>query len=187
MSPGVVQTVRDREIAQRQGGKRVPTRSSRCRLPFPRRPPADRRDDGASAVEFALVLPLLMLFLFGIIQYGYGLFQLQALTATVDEAAKRASTGLTTCQVFRDDLVDLAGNNGLDQAAVEHLEVDWISQYGGPSTLPDLLGQVRVLVRFEPFDIGIPFVPFPDEITRVKTAPMQSILNPDLLACDLDV
>ncbi len=40
----------------------------------------DRRETGAAAVEFALVLPLLMLIIFGIIQFGFVMAQSAALS-----------------------------------------------------------------------------------------------------------
>ena len=60
--------------------------------------PADRStgpssDRGAAAVEFALVLPVLMLFLFGIIQYGYGLLQLQAFNSALSDASRTSLRG----------------------------------------------------------------------------------------------
>ena len=53
----------------------------------------ERTEDGAVALEFALILPVLLLFLFGVIQYGYGLFQLQSFSAALNEASRTASTG----------------------------------------------------------------------------------------------
>lgn len=51
-----------------------------------------RRDEsGASAVEFALVLPLLMLLLFGIISYGVMLSFRQSLSQAAAEGARAAA------------------------------------------------------------------------------------------------
>lgn len=54
-----------------------------------------RRDDtGAAAVEFALVLPLLLLLVFGIISYGYMLSFRQALSQGAAEGARAAAVAL---------------------------------------------------------------------------------------------
>lgn len=50
-----------------------------------------RRDDGASAVEFALVLLLLMLLLTGIIQFGWTFFQYLQVEHAAREGARWAS------------------------------------------------------------------------------------------------
>jgi Flp pilus assembly protein TadG len=56
-----------------------------------------RRDDsGASAVEFALVLPLLVLLLFGIISYGVMLSFRQSLSQAAAEGARAAAVTFVT-------------------------------------------------------------------------------------------
>jgi Flp pilus assembly pilin Flp len=58
-----------------------------CREGHPRR----RTDNGAAAVEFALVLPLLVLLLFGIISYGVMLSFRQSLSQAAAEGARAAA------------------------------------------------------------------------------------------------
>ena len=56
-----------------------------------------RRDQGgAAAVEFALILPILLLLLFGLIQYGYYFYAMQAGSSAVGDAARRIAVG--NCQ-----------------------------------------------------------------------------------------
>lgn len=47
-----------------------------------------RKDDGANLVEFALVLPLLTLFLFGIVQFGLAYDQKQSVNSAAREGAR---------------------------------------------------------------------------------------------------
>ena len=47
-----------------------------------------KREEGAAAVEFALVLPLLMLILFGIIEFGFALYNKEVITNASREAAR---------------------------------------------------------------------------------------------------
>jgi hypothetical protein len=141
------------------------------------------RDRGAAAVEFALLLPLLMMFLFGIIQYGFGLFQLQAFNSSLGDATQVAAKGITNCGLFPGVLKNLADDNGLDPADVSGIKVDWQTADGGPSSTPVQLGQVQVTAEFKPFKLGLPFVPFPDTITRTQTATVQNVaLDSDGLA-----
>ncbi len=51
------------------------------------------REDGASAVEFALVLPILVLLLFGIMQFGIILAANQGLEAAAREGGRLAAVG----------------------------------------------------------------------------------------------
>jgi len=56
------------------------------------------RDDGAAAVEFALVAPILILLIFGIIAFGMGFYTQQGAAAAAREAARRAAVGsITSC------------------------------------------------------------------------------------------
>jgi hypothetical protein len=138
-------------------------------------------DTGAVAVEFALLLPLLMMFLFGIIQYGYGLFQLQTFNSTVSDSARSLATGITSCPSFNSTLDSLVSGNGLDPADVSDVRVQWVNSDG--STLPQRLGYAKLTVSYKPFKIGIPFVPFPNEFTETRTVAIQDIGNSSLTGC----
>jgi Flp pilus assembly protein TadG len=58
-----------------------------------------RRDEGASAVEFALVAFILVLLLFGIIQFGYLFFQWLETTHAAREGVRWAALGHSEAQV----------------------------------------------------------------------------------------
>src|SRR6476660_9197982 len=55
-----------------------------------------RGEGGAAAVEFALVMPLLLVLVFGIIQYGWYFYAMQAGSSAVGDAARRVAVG--NCQ-----------------------------------------------------------------------------------------
>jgi len=147
------------------------------------RPGSPGSDAGAAAVEFALLLPLLMMFLFGVIQYGYGLFQLQIFNSTVADASRVLATGIGSCPGFTAVVTDLAGTDGLDPRAVSHVTVHWLDPDGHPLPQAQRLGFARVTASYQPFRIGLPFLPFPAEFTRSRTVTVQDIGQPGLPGC----
>ena len=54
-------------------------------------PPTLRREDGAAAVEFALIAGVLAMLIFGMLQFGLAFFQLQNLRAATREGARLAA------------------------------------------------------------------------------------------------
>jgi Tfp pilus assembly protein PilX len=50
-----------------------------------------RRDDGAAAVEFALIVGLLAMLVFGLLEYGLAFWQVQNLRAAAREGARVAA------------------------------------------------------------------------------------------------
>jgi Flp pilus assembly protein TadG len=52
-----------------------------------------RREDGASAVEMALLAPLLFILVFGIIEFGFAFLQVQSIRAAVREGGRAAAVG----------------------------------------------------------------------------------------------
>ena len=57
------------------------------------------RQDGAAAVEFALIVGVLAMLIFGMLQYGLAFFQLQNLRAATREGARAGAVGATVAQV----------------------------------------------------------------------------------------
>jgi Flp pilus assembly protein TadG len=141
----------------------------------------DQRDQGAAAVEFALVSVLLFTLLFGILQYGYGFFQMQATAATAGDAARLAVAGLydqgplNGCVAFGNAVAQNAEDNGLPPGAVQQVKVTWADLSGGATAQRG--GTATVQVTITPTDLKYPFVPFPDTITRSLTAMVENVGN----------
>jgi Flp pilus assembly protein TadG len=57
------------------------------------------REDGAAAVEFALIVGVLAMLIFGMLQFGVAFFQLQNLRAAAREGARVGAVGGTVDQV----------------------------------------------------------------------------------------
>ena len=94
-----------------------------------------RRDVGAAAVEMALVLPLLMLVLCGIIDFGR-MFNAQiTLTQAAREGARAAAYGQTTSDITT--RVTTAGNNMVG------LTIDT------PTVCPNAEGVAKVTVNYK--------------------------------------
>jgi Flp pilus assembly protein TadG len=58
-----------------------------------RRTRRSRREQGASAVELALLFPVLAIFLFGIIEFGIAFLQVQSIRTGVREGGRVAAVG----------------------------------------------------------------------------------------------
>lgn len=76
----------------------------------------DRADRGAAAVEFALIMPILLLLVFGIISYGYMLSFRQAISQAAAEGARAAAVAQVSAD--RDDNAVDAVNEALDSYGV---------------------------------------------------------------------
>lgn len=57
------------------------------------------REEGAAAVEFALIVGLLAMLVFGMMEYGLALWQVQNLRSATREGARVAAVGGTTAQI----------------------------------------------------------------------------------------
>lgn len=55
-----------------------------------------RREEGASAVEFALIAPLLFMVVFGILYFGVAFMKMQNLRSAVREGGRAAAVGAPT-------------------------------------------------------------------------------------------
>jgi Flp pilus assembly protein TadG len=114
-------------------------------------------DRGAVAVEFVLVLPVFLLLIFGLIQYGWYFFQVQNGAFAVREAARQAAVGS----------LDTAGLQawvpgrvtGADPASITTEVCFTDTDSSDDLTVGD---QISVSVDYLAQDFGFPFVPFPD-------------------------
>jgi Flp pilus assembly protein TadG len=75
-----------------------------------------RREEGAAAVEFALIVGVLCMLLFGMLQFGLAFFQLQNLRAAAREGARIGAVGATDTEIRQRvqdaSSGDIPANNG---------------------------------------------------------------------------
>ncbi|MGH2661047.1 MAG: TadE/TadG family type IV pilus assembly protein [Actinomycetota bacterium] len=113
------------------------------------------REDGVAATEFALILPVLALLLFGTIEFGRVLSQYQVYQGAAREGARCAAVASTSDCVIQDEIDQAATPYDPEKdAAIEVLE-------GGGSRPDGCLETDRgqdVQVSWEqPLDVNIPF------------------------------
>ena len=90
-----------------------------------------RRTNGTSSVEFVLILPVLMLFLFGIIQFGSVLYLQSNMANAAREAARSLSVGSTTIAAQSPPEAGSA-----EDLALNHL-TNWSRTFSVVATEPD--------------------------------------------------
>jgi Flp pilus assembly protein TadG len=116
-----------------------------------------RREEGAAAVEFALIVGLLAILVFGLLEYGLAFWQVQNLRAAAREGARVAAV--------RGD--ETAIKSAMEEASVGSLSGGWDIQ---PFTLctADTRGQeITITIDNttlsgsvqEAFRVNIPFIP----------------------------
>lgn len=130
--------------------------------PAPRVPGDGRvpRDTGAAALEFALVAPLLLFLLFGIIGVGYGLFELQAARATARDATRLAAVGIPDLTQFKRNVVCIGERNGIRAGALTGIQVAFHTDAGATTapTVPAPGNYVSVRLTYLTTLDGLPFV-----------------------------
>jgi len=115
-----------------------------------------RRDQqGAAAVEFALLLPLLVLLLFGMIEFGFAFNSRIQATNAAREAARRAVVGI-------DNWGDLGGGLPFWQVVRQDAGLSSISNcvLKTDPAVPVIGGTLTVSFDY-PLNLRIPFMPNP--------------------------
>ena len=118
-----------------------------------------RREEGAAAVEFALIVGLLAILIFGLLEYGLAFWQVQNLRAAAREGARVAAV--------RGD--DTAVRDAMEEASVGSLTGSWtFSRSRSCDDTPANRGQeVKITINNaslsgavqEAFRVNIPFIP----------------------------
>lgn len=135
---------------------------------------SSRHEDGAVAVEMALILPFLLLIVFGSIQYGFYFWADQGGSDAARKAARLAAVGdYTDCASFRTSIKsDIAALGDETAAVITRL---YESDAGVKRTATNgsdvLIGDyATVSVSFRTYDFNFPFLPFIDSGTVTSTA-----------------
>lgn len=120
-----------------------------------------REERGSVVVEFALVVPILLALMLGILQYGYHYWALETASATAREAARRLAVG-TQWACTRDEAMDR-----LEGPAVSTVAAPTYRYASGASTAT--VGDVVVVsVTLQSMDLG--FLPLPGSGAITETA-----------------
>lgn len=142
----------------------------------PRRPrPRRRGERGAAAVEFAIVLPLLLLIVFATIQYGLYFWAAQTGSSAISVAARQLTVG--NCDT-EPELVTMVENRlgatavGTPTVTRTYYDVDGATALGSTASVAKVGGTVEVTITFDTIDLNFPFVPFLDdaEVSRQVVA-----------------
>lgn len=115
-----------------------------------------RRDDsGAAAVEFALILPILVLIVFGIAQFGLAFAQVLSLNSGARQGARLGVVAGATCAKVVSETKEAAETVGIDAGDADLT----VSPPGACPSPPctGMRGQPLVVTISKPFDLDIPF------------------------------
>jgi Flp pilus assembly pilin Flp len=122
-------------------------------------------EDGAAAVEFALLLPLLVLLLFGLIQFGLAFNTRIQATNAAREGARMAVVGI-------DDWTDVGGGVAFWDAVRQDAGLGDLDNCVLNTT--DVVGGTLTVTFDYPLDLVIPFMPNPPSWrTGTATATMR--------------
>lgn len=129
-----------------------------------------RTDTGAAAVEFALVMPILLVLVFGIIQYGLYFWGMQAGTSATSDAVRRLTVGdCQTTSSLQNFLQARLGSANTGSASSIATTLVYKKANGASDVAPGTVGgSVQLTVTYQSINLNFPFIPVPDsgKVTR---------------------
>ncbi len=140
-----------------------------------------RSESGAAAVEFALVLLLLVTILFGILQYGFYFWSRSSASAAVREGARRVSVGdYASCSDLGNFVQDQVGAARAGNTVSTNRT---FQKATGNTAAGTQVGDIMTMtVSFTAFDIG--FLPLPDgQVEAQAISRIESVKTPAPGAC----
>lgn len=135
-----------------------------------------RRDEqGAAALEFGLIMPILLLLVFGIIQYGLYFWAMQGGSDFARDYARRAAVGddtVNTCTNFKSVVQgDIDGFAAAETAKLIRRQYIQDTSLSRTHATDVVVGdRVQVEVQFKSHDLNLPFIPFIDNGLVTSTA-----------------
>jgi Flp pilus assembly protein TadG len=148
------------------------------------REPPRRTDRGAVAVEFALILPMFLLIVLGMVQYGMYFWAAQGGSTAAREAARRAAVGdFATCDEFRADV--RVRIDSLGEASTAVVKRSYQNGPGNTDPAVEVGDVVTVSVAFRTMNMELPFIPFLDEgiVTQSADARVENVPTSAVEAC----
>lgn len=115
---------------------------------------APTRQRGVTTVEFAIVGGLLLLIVFGIIEFGRLIFTLNVL----QEGARRGARVAAVCQVGHAGVANAAVFANLPGLTTANVQVQYLDVNGNPTGAYEAIHYVRVRVSGYRFRIYLPLV-----------------------------
>jgi Flp pilus assembly protein TadG len=137
---------------------------------------ATRGERGAAAVEFALLMPIMLLLVLGMVQYGLYFWSAQGGSSAAREAARRAAVGdYTACTVFKDDVRSRI--DSLGDAANATITRTYTNGGSNTAAAVEVGDVVTVSVSFTSIDLNIPLIPFMNQgrVTQSADARVESV------------
>ena len=116
-----------------------------------------KKEDGAAAVEFALIVGLLAILVFGLLEYGLAFWQVQNLRAATREGAREAAVGGSNAEI-RTAMVNAAGGSLTGGEAISVSRRCATMTRRGQQVTVRITGNLSGAVR-EAFKVSIPFLP----------------------------
>ena len=147
----------------------------------PRKLRARRDQKGAAAVEFALIVPLFVLVIMGMVQYGWYFYAMQSGTSGVGEVTRRMAVG--DCQSSGEVQALLFGRLGSATTASaasgitvsrSYTKADGSTSASSPG---EIGGTVTLTATFPTVDLHFPLIATPNggNVTRSATARIEDV------------
>ena len=141
-----------------------------------------RGQNGAAAVEFALLAPIFILMVCGLIQYGWYFYAMQSGTSAVGEATRRMAVG--DCQTTGQVQTLLKGRlgpatsvaaSGITVSAV-YTKSDGTTSAASPG---EIGGTVTLTATYPTFNLNLPLMSAPNggNVTRSATARIEDVTS----------
>lgn len=122
-----------------------------------------RAEHGAAAVEFALILPILSLLLFGVVQYSMYFWSTQSAANAAREGARRGAVG-QTCSELAATSTGLVKLAQAPPTVTRRYYAASDTTFSTPITLSGANASnanVRITLTYNSANLNLPLVPFP--------------------------